>query len=128
MSSFARSAGMMLLLLCAICSAFCCSWCVLTGVADLAPNGPTRHFKRGKFALGFTNVALLGAFATGAIGIVQSDVRMAYASAGFLASSLLVPWLVVDRSVLIFVEGDGITRSVPVSRRTRKMRERRAMD
>lgn len=123
---------MMLSLLCAICSAFCCSWCVLTGVANPAPNGPTSYFKRGRFAIGFTNVALLGAFATGSIAIFRSDVRMAYASAGLLASSLLVPWLIVDRSVSIFVDGDGIlteqSRSVPVSRRTRKMRERRAME
>lgn len=58
------------------------------------------YYKRGRLASKLSEYALWGAFATGSFAIVRSSPRMAFASAGLVASSVLVPWLIVDRSRL----------------------------
>ena len=79
------------------------------------------YYPRGRATKIFSDLALVGAFATGAIAVFRSDARMATASAGLFASSLLVPLVVAFvpyqiQRILHERRGKALTRQMIAAR------------
>jgi len=79
------------------------------------------YYPRGRATKIFSDLALVGAFATGAIAVFRSDARMATASAGLFASSLLVPLVVAFvpyqiQRILRERRGKALTRQMIAAR------------